>query len=85
MPTQKKSDTADDIEVEGAPDQDEAPETEVPKRDPNGRITRPSTQEIRYEAMRISKDGSLDDFDRGVLTALQWMLGEKKTLRRSEK
>jgi len=85
MPTTKKSDTTEQIEVEGASNQDETPETEVPKRDPNSRITRPSTQEIRYEAMRISKDGSLDDFDRGVLTALQWMLGEKKTLRRSDK
>jgi ParB/RepB/Spo0J family partition protein len=64
-------------------------ETEVRKevRESSGRIIRPSTAEIRYEVQRLSveKNGDgIDEFDSGVMIALEWALGEKKTLRRPD-
>lgn len=56
-------------------------------RESSGRIIRPSTAEIRYEVQRLSSDkggDDFDDFDHGVLAALEWALGEKKTLRRPD-
>jgi hypothetical protein len=82
MTTNKRPSTIDPNDVEEAPGENEVTDTDARK---SGRVIRPSTQEIRYEAMRYSGNGSLDDFEKGVLTALQWMLGEKKTLRRSDK
>lgn len=54
-------------------------------RETSGRAIRPSTIEIREEINRISRtkeDGNANDFDLGILTALTWTLGERKTLRR---
>lgn len=64
-------------------------ETEVRKevRESSGRIIRPSTGEIRYEVQRLAIDNNgsgLDEFDHGVLIALEWALGEKKTLRKPD-
>lgn len=64
-------------------------ETEVRKevRQSSGRIIRPSTAEIRYEVQRLSIDKNndgLDEFDSGILIALEWALGERKTLRRPD-
>jgi len=61
-------------------------ETEVRKdvRESSGRIIRPSTAEIRYEVQRLLVDSNgdgIDEFDHGVMVALEWALGEKKTLR----
>lgn len=56
-------------------------------RESSGRIIRPSTAEIRYEVQQLhmGSDGDgLDDFDHGVRAALEWALGEKKTLRRPD-
>lgn len=56
-------------------------------RESSGRIIRPSTAEIRYEVqqLHVGSDGDgLDDFDHGVRAALEWALGEKKTLRRPD-
>jgi hypothetical protein len=50
-----------------------------------GRIVRPSTSEVRHEAMRLSLEPGLSEFDRGVKTALEWILGDRKTLRRTDK
>lgn len=51
----------------------------------SGRIARPSTAEVRHEVMRLSKETGLSEFERGVATALEWILGDRKTLRRSDK
>lgn len=51
----------------------------------SGRMIRPSTAEIRYEVKRLLETSVHDDFDQGVLAALQWALGERKTLRRPDK
>lgn len=71
-------------DVTGSPDKNDRNEV----RDPSvssGRITRPSTAEVRHEVMRLSKDNSSSEFERGVRTALEWILGDRKTLRRSDK
>jgi ParB/RepB/Spo0J family partition protein len=83
--------------VDSPPDQkvatstDEAPatkiDTEVRKevRESSGRIIRPTTAEVRHEVNRLGRtkdDEDFDDFNAGVLTALMWTLGEKKTLKR---
>lgn len=59
-------------------------ETKVRKevRESSGRIIRPSAAEIRYEVQKISQDGQdVSDFDCGLKVALEWALGERKTLR----
>jgi len=56
-------------------------------RESSRRIIRPSTAEIRYEVQILFADSNgdgLGDFDGGVLAALEWALGEKKTLRRPD-
>ena len=75
------------IDVEGLNDvsQSEELDTNKIKKESSGRIARPSTSEIRHEVMHIvklSKNVSLEDFDLGVMTALEWVLGERKTLKR---
>lgn len=54
-------------------------------RSSSGRVVRPSTEEIRYEVKLLTDGASSDVFDHGVLVALEWVLGERKTLRRPEK
>jgi hypothetical protein len=51
----------------------------------SGRVIRPSTAEIRHEVKRLLESSAHDDFEQGVLVALQWALGERKTLRRPDK
>ena len=76
-------------ESEDAKEKAKMIETEVRKevRQSSGRIIRPSTAEIRYEVQRLSiendKEG-VDEFEHGILTALEWALGERKTLRRPD-
>lgn len=51
----------------------------------HGRISRPTTVEIRHELIRMTRDsskGSLNEFELGVIAALEWTLGERRTLRR---
>ena len=74
------SSKADRNEVEGAPEI-----TKAAGRSTSGRIVRPSTAEVRHEAMRLSGETGLSEFERGVRTALEWILGDRKTLRRSDK
>lgn len=52
---------------------------------PSGRIARPSTAEIRHEVMQARSDSSRDEFAEGIMIALEWVLGERKTLRRTDK
>jgi hypothetical protein len=59
--------------------------TETGIRNMSGRIVRPSTAEVRHEVMRLSKETGLSEFEHGVKTALEWILGDRKTLRRSDK
>lgn len=51
-------------------------------RESTGRVTRPSTAEVRYEVMRLSKENGTSEFDKGLITALEWVLGDRRTLRR---
>jgi hypothetical protein len=54
-------------------------------RESSGRIIRPTTAEVRHEVNRLKStkdDEGFDDFSAGMLTALMWTLGEKKTLKR---
>jgi len=54
-------------------------------RESSGRIIRPSTAEARHEVSRrqpLFADGGGDDFDLGILVALEWMLGDRKTLQK---
>lgn len=54
-------------------------------REASGRPIRPTTAEVRHEIARLDEESSknkLDDFSLGVWTALKWLLGERKTLRR---
>lgn len=86
MPATKKPHEVPRDAVEESSAQEEAVNSDARNASRgSGRVIRPSTAEIRYEAMRISDAGSLTDFEQGILTALQWMLGERKTLRRSDK
>lgn len=48
-------------------------------------MIRPSTAEIRHEVKRLMESAAHEDFEQGVLIALQWALGERKTLRRPDK
>ena len=66
-------------EVEGVADAADA------VRSTTGRVARPSTMEVRHEVMRLSKESGLSEFERGVKTALEWMLGDRKTLKRPDK
>lgn len=50
----------------------------------SGRLARPSTAEIRHEMKRLSDNAQLDEFEQGVLVALKWALGERKTLMRPD-
>jgi len=64
-------------------------ETEVRKevRQSSGRIIRPSTAEIRHEVQSLVMERGgegLDEFGSGILIALEWALGERKTLRRPD-
>lgn len=57
------------------------------KQDNGSRISKPSATEIRYEAMRIVQDissGKAKDYDIGILNALRWVLGERKTLEKND-
>ena len=51
----------------------------------SGRVLRPSSAEIRHEIMRLSKESKPSDFDAGLLVALAWVMGDKKTLQRPDK
>ena len=54
-------------------------------RETSGRPIRPTTGEIRDEVNKLTQvcdDGDADEFNLGVWTALKWILGERKTLRR---
>jgi ParB/RepB/Spo0J family partition protein len=85
----KKPSTISRDEVEGRPRQNKVVDPEVRKtvRESSGRVIRPSTAEVRHEVMRIGQDnkGSSDEFERGILIALEWTLGERKTLRRPDR
>jgi len=70
----------DSNEVEGPSET-----TEPNGRSTSGRIVRPSTAEVRHEVMRLSKETGLSEFERGVRIALEWILGDRKTLRRPDK
>jgi len=82
----KKTSASDQNDVKGAPKTNKAVDAQVRKvvRETSGRVIRPSTSEIRYEVNRLSDTGRKpsDDFDLGVMIALEWALGERKTLRR---
>lgn len=73
---------------EDAPAEETPPvEREVRKtvRESSGRAIRPQTSEIRYELSSLSSrrtEEGLEDFDLGLMTALGWTLGERKTLKR---
>ena len=69
-------------DVKGPPKTNKAVDAQVRKvvRESSGRVIRPSTSEIRYEVTKLS-DGP-GDFELGVKIALEWALGERKTLRR---
>jgi len=85
------------IVEEGSPEEastdEEAPSTkkigtDVRKevRESSARIIRPTTAEVRHEVNRLGRtkedNEDFDDFSAGLLTALMWTLGEKKTLKR---
>jgi ParB family chromosome partitioning protein len=78
---------ATEVAEEVAEDLAKAAEREVRKtvRELSGRAIRPQTSEIRYElsalSSRMSEQNS-DDFELGLLVALGWVLGERKTLKR---
>lgn len=82
----KKPDISHENGVEGRPRPNKVVDPEVRKtvRESSGRVIRPSTAEVRHEVMRIGQDnkGTSDEFERGILIALEWTLGERKTLRR---
>ena len=80
----KKSNSSDQNEVEG-PARTIDPEVRKVVRESSGRVIRPSTSEVRHEVMRLSKETGPSDFDKGVLVALEWILGERKTLRMVDK
>ena len=50
-------------------------------RESSGRAIRPTTVEIRDEVTKLAQEqSSLNEFDLGILVALSWTLGERKTL-----
>ena len=64
---------------------DRSAEAKVRKevRELSGRVIRPHTMEIRDEVRRlkgVGQETTMNNFDAGILTALTWVLGEKKTL-----
>jgi hypothetical protein len=67
-------------EVEGSSE-----DTNTGMRSTSGRIVRPSTAEVRHEVMRLSKETGQSEFERGIKVALEWILGDRKTLRRPDK
>jgi hypothetical protein len=44
------------------------------------RLNYPSKSEMRYELMKLSKEGRLSDFDSGVKSAIEWILGDRKSI-----
>ncbi|MHC4930171.1 MAG: ParB/RepB/Spo0J family partition protein [Planctomycetota bacterium] len=91
LPDKEQRQRVKQIQSSGDGKKDKAKEVETgvrkEVRESSGRIIRPSTAEIRYEVQRLFTDSNgdgLDDFDGGVLAALEWALGEKKTLRRPD-
>lgn len=44
------------------------------------RLNYPSKSEMRYELMKLNKEGRLSDFDNGVKSAIEWILGDRKSI-----
>jgi hypothetical protein len=85
-PPPKKTDLPVQDEVEGLPGPGTAVDLEARKTiRESGRVVRPSTAEIRYEVMRLSQERNPSDFELGLLVALEWTMGERKTLKRPGK
>jgi len=66
-------------EQDASIDSDDATENQHSEKQP-GRITRPTTVEIRHESMRLNRSPNLSEFDAGVKAALEWVLGDRRTL-----
>jgi hypothetical protein len=78
----KTADNSIQNDVEGRSEAPTDLEARQMARESNGRVTRPSTAEVRYEAMRLSKENGTSEFEKGLMTALEWVLGDRRTLRR---
>lgn len=82
----KNTELLEQIDVQGLPEPGTAVDLEARKATrESGRVVRPSTAEIRYEVMRLSHEKNPSDFEAGLLVALEWTMGERKTLKRPGK
>lgn len=81
----KKPDLSDQIDVQGPPGPGTVDLEARKATRESGRVVRPSTADIRYEVMRLSHEKNPSDFELGLLVALEWTMGERKTLKRPGK